>query len=511
MQYSKGMTTNDLFLRSYSRHPEKICLIDKGKKHTYGEVNAESNRLANALRGLGIGKGDKVAVLSKDRKEFVSAYVGLSKIGAVMVPLNHRCVARELEYMLTDCGARGLIFEAEYERVVEQMRGNLPGLSHYISLGKCESAFVATYDGLLSSFGSEEPKVEVLEDDDCAIIYTSGTTGKPKGAVMTHRTRVWCTVNILLDGSVEEDAISVQASPFFHAGGLNIGLLPNLAIGSTMILMPRLHPEDIGKAIEEEKATHILTVPTVISNLLESGALDRFDFSSLRKIYYGGASISLRDLETVLKKLPKVQFFQGYGLTESTQLTVLKPEYQLSKIGCTGKAHVLVDLKVVDEEDQEVGPGQTGEIVTRGPHVMTEYLNLSDETEKAFKRGWFHTGDVARVDEEGFITIVDRKKDVIISGAENIYPKEIENVLNKHPKIKEAAVFGIPDEKWGESVCAAVILKENEFLTEEDIISYCKENLASYKKPRTVRFYKSLPRNPLGKVQKGELKKMDYP
>ncbi len=463
------------------------------------------------MRGSGIGKGDKVALLSKDRKEFVLAFLGLSKIGAAMVPLNHRCVARELEYMLTDSGAKALVFEAEYERVVAQMRGNLPGLSHYISLGRCDLAFVTDYDTLLSSFSSEEPDVEVLEDDDCAIIYTSGTTGKPKGAVMTHRTRVWCTVNILLDGSVEEDAISVQASPFFHAGGLNIGLLPNLAIGSTMILMPRLHPEDIGKAIEEERATHILTVPTIISNLLESGALDRFDFSSLRKIYYGGASISLRDLEIILKRLPKVQFFQGYGLTESTQLTVLKPEYQVSKIGCTGKSHVFVDLKVVDDEDQEVGPGRTGEIVTRGPHVMKEYLNLADETEKAFKNGWFHTGDVARVDQEGFITIVDRKKDVIISGAENIYPKEIENVLNKHPKIKEAAVFGIPDEKWGESVCAAVILKEDGSLTEEEIISYCKENLASYKKPRTVRFYDSLPRNPLGKVQKGELKKMVYP
>jgi fatty-acyl-CoA synthase len=510
MQYSKGMTTNDLFLRSYSRHPGKVCLIDRGQRHTYEEVYGESNRLANALRGLGIRKGDRVALLSKDRKEFVLAYVGLSKIGAVMVPLNHRCVARELEFMLTDCGARALVFEAEFERVVAQMKGNLPGLSHYISLGTCDLAFVRTYDSLLSSSGDEEPNVEVLEDDDCAIIYTSGTTGKPKGAVMTHRTRVWCTVNILLDGSVEEDAISVQASPFFHAGGLNIGLLPNLAIGSTMILMPRLHPEDIGKAVEGERATHILTVPTVISNLLDSGAFDHFDFSSLRKIYYGGASISLRDLETVLKKLPNVQFFQGYGLTESTQLTVLKPEFQMSKIGCTGKPHVFVDLMVVDEEDREVGPGRTGEIVTRGPHVMKEYLNLAEETEKAFKSGWFHTGDVARVDQEGFITIVDRKKDVIISGAENIYPKEIENVLNKHPKIKETAVFGIPDEKWGESVCAAVILKENESVTEEEVISFCKENLASYKKPRTVRFYESFPRNPLGKVQKGELKKMDY-
>jgi fatty-acyl-CoA synthase len=508
MQYSKGMTTNDLFLRSYYRYREKICLIDGGQKYTYGEVNGESNRLANALLGLGIQKGDKVALLSKDRKEFVLGYLGLSKIGAVMVPLNHRCVARELEYMLTDCRAKALVFEAEYDQTVAQMRGNLPGLLHCISLGKCDLAFATPYDSFLSSFNSEEPNVEVLEDDECAIIYTSGTTGKPKGAVMTHRTRVWCTVNLLLDGSVEEGAVALQASPLFHAGAQNISLLPHLALGGTIVVMPRLDAREIAKVIEGQKVTHMVTIPTILHNLLETGAVDQYDISSLRKIYYGGSSILLEDLEIFLQRLPQVEFFQGYGLTESTQLTVLKPQDQRPKFGCTGKAHTLVDLRVVDEEDRDVKPGQTGEVVTRGPHVMKEYLNLADETEKAFKSGWFHTGDVARIDEEGFITIVDRKKDVIISGAENIYPKEIENVLHSHPKIKEAAVFGIPDEKWGESVCAAVILKENESLTEEEVIGYCKENLASYKKPRTVRFYGSLPRNPVGKVQKEELKKM---
>ena len=505
--YSKGMTTNDLFLRAWHRHPDKRCLIDGIYSYSYREVNQESNRFANAMRGLGVQKGEKVALLAKDRKEFVFAYVGLSKIGAVMVPLNYRCVARELEYMLNDCEAKVLVFEAEYAQTVEQMRDNLPRVSHFISLGECDSAFVTPYDNLACSSSNDEPNLEVLEDDECAIIYSSGTTGKPKGAVITHRTRVACTVNILLDGSVEEEAVSLQASPLFHAGALNIGLLPHLALGGTIVVIPRLHPEEIAKTIETKQVTHIVTIPTLINSMLEIGAFESFDFSSLRKIYYGGAAICRRDLEMVLSKLPKVEFFQGYGTTEATQLTVLKPGYQISKIGCTGKPHVFVDLRVVDEDDQDVLPGQTGEIVTRGPHVMKEYLNLPGETEEAFRNGWFHTGDVARIDEDGFMTIVDRKKDVIISGAENIYPKEIEDVLHSHPKIKEAAVFGIPDEKWGESVCAAVILKEKESLSEEEIIGYCKENLASYKKPRTVRFYESFPKNPLGKVQKEELKK----
>ena len=506
VMYSRGMTTNDLFLRSCYRYPDKTCLIGGERKYNYQEVNRESNRFANALRGLGVEKGEKVALLSKDRNEFVFSYLGLSKIGAVMVTLNYRFVARELEYILNDCGARVLVFEAEYAETVAQMRNNLPGVAHYISFGESDLVFATSDDNLLSSSSDDEPNAEVSEDDECMIIYTSGTTGKPKGAVLTHRTRVACTVNMLLDGSVEKDGVSLQGSPLFHAGALNIGLLPHLAVGGTVVVVPRLHPEEIAKMIEREKVTHFLTVPTILNNLLEIGAFEDFDVSSLRKIYYGGAAISLKDLEGILDKLPEVEFFQGYGSTEATQLTVLRPEYQFSKIGCTGEAHLFVDLRVVDEGDQDVQPGKTGEILTRGPHVMKGYLNLPNETKKAFRNGWFHTGDMARLDEGGFITIVDRKTDLIISGAENIYPKEIENVLYGHPKIKEAAVFGIPDEKWGESVCAAVILEDNASLTEEEIIGYCRENLASYKKPRTVRFYESFPKNTLGKVQKEKIK-----
>ena len=507
MIFNKGMTTNDLFLRAFYRHPGKKALIDGRYKYSYEDLNKESNRLANAILSLGIKKGEKVALLAKNCKEFVFMYLGLSKIGGVMVPLNYRCVARELEYMLNDCGANVLVFEGEYAQTVAQLKELVPQLSTFVSIGECDLPFITTYDAFVSKPSIAEPNVNVLEDDECSILYTSGTTGKPKGAVITHRTRVACTVNMLMDGSVEEGGISLQASPLFHAGAQNIGLLPYLSTGGAVALIPFLSPEQISKTIETEKVTHIVTVPTILHNMLEEGSFDKFDFSSLRKIYYGGSAISLTDLERILKRLPKVEFFQGYGQTESAQLTVLKPEYHVTKFGRTGRPHLLVDLRVVDENDQDVPPRGTGEVVTRGPHLMKGYLNLPKANEEAFRNGWFHTGDVAQIDEDRFITIAGRKTEMIISGGENIYPREIEIVLNTHPEISEVAVFGIPDEKWGESVCAAVILKEGKTLTEEKVINYCKENLASYKKPRKVVFCTAFPKNPVGKVQKDELKK----
>ena len=507
MTYSNCMTTSDLFLRSCRRHPRKTALIDGEHRYAYSELNDQCNRLANGLSERNIRRGDRVALLAKNCKEFVISYFALPKIGAVLVPLNHRCVAKELEYMLSDCEAKALIFEAEYSETAKPLQDLLPGLA-FVSIGKQAGAIGEDFDGLVSSGKSTEPGIESAEEDECSILYTSGTTGRPKGAVITHRTRVSCTVNMLLDGSVETDGISLPGGPLFHTGTTNIALLPHVAAGGTIVLVPQLDPVRIAEAIQREKVTHLVTVPTILHTMLAAGVFDQYNFSSLRNVYYGASTIPLKDLEKILFLFPGVRFYQGYGQTESTQLTVLKPEDQLRKFGCTGKAHLLVDLRVVDESDEDVSPGETGEVITRGPHVMKGYLNLPEANRESFKNGWFHTGDIARIDAEEFITIVGRKKDMIISGGENIYPREIELVLNDHPKIREATVFGIPDEKWGESVCAAVILKPDETLTEEEVIRYCKENLASYKKPKKVVFCQSFPRNTTGKVIKEKMKEI---
>jgi len=508
MTSGNGMTTKELFLRSVRRYPQKTALIDGTFKYSYSELNHRCNELANGLWERNIKKGDRVALLAKNCKEFVISYFALSKIGAVLVPLNHRCVARELEYMLSDCEAKALIFEAEFKETIVRLKHPLPGLRTYLSVGKPVPSFGEEFDQVLSSATPAEPDVECLEDEESTILYTSGTTGKPKGAVITHRARIWATVNVMSDGSVETEGIALEGGPLFHTGTTNISLLPHLAAGATVVLIPQLDPISIAEAIQKEKVTHICTVPTVLHTMLEKGIFDRYDFSSLRNVYYGASTIPLKDLEQILSKLPGVRFFQGYGQTESTQLTVLRPEYTRSKFGATGRAHMLVDLRVVDEKDEDVLPGQTGEVITRGPHVMKGYLNLPEANEESFRNGWFHTTDVARIDDEGFITIVGRKKDMIISGGENIYPREIELVLNSHPKILEAAVFGIPHPKWVETVSAAVILKKGETLTEEEVIGYCRENLASYKKPTKVIFCESFPRNETGKIVKEKLKEI---
>jgi fatty-acyl-CoA synthase len=508
MTYSKCMTTTDLFLRSCTRNPQKTAVVDGKYRYSYSELNDQCNRLASGLSERGIKKGDRVALLAKNCKEFVISYFALPKMGAVFVPLNHRCVARELEYMLSDCEAKALIFETEYSETVGRLKDRLPQPSSTISIGKPPFAVAEDFEGIVSSGKSAEPDVESLEDDECSILYTSGTTGKPKGAVISHRTRVSCTINMLLDGSVETNGISLPGGPLFHTGTTNIALLPHLAAGATVVLVSQLDPVTMAEVIQKEKVTHLATVPTVLHNMLVAGVFDQYDFSSLRNVYYGASTIPLKDLGKILSLFPNVRFYQGYGQTESTQLTVLRPEDQLRKFGCTGRPHLLVDLRVVDDDDRDIQPGGTGEVITRGPHVMKGYLNLPEANEESFRNGWFHTGDIARIDGEGFITIVGRKKDMIISGGENIYPREIELVLTTHPKVREATVFGMPDEKWGESVCAAVILKPDETLTEEEVIRYCKENLASYKKPKKVIFCESFPRNTTGKVMKEKMKEI---
>ena len=406
--------------------------------------------------------------------------------------------------MLDDCRPSVLVFESEYAPIVASIRDRLPSIATCIAIGGSEQSFAIPYQTLVADSAADEPDVEIGEDDECSIIYTSGTTGRQKGAIYTHRTRVACTINTLLGGAVEVESI-LLAGPLCHAGPLN-AFLANLAIGATTVITPRFHADEIAHTIETEKVNHLYTVPTVLHNLIETGALERYDLSSLRKIRYGGSSIAAGDLEMLLRRLPHVKLYQGYGGTEPTQLTILGPEDHVAKFGCTGKPHLLVDLRVVDEATgNDVRPGGVGEVITRGPHVMKGYLNLPEENAQ-LADGWYRTGDMARVDEDGFLTIIGRKEDMIISGGENIYPREVERVLLTHPGIADAAVFGIPDNKWGHLVCAAVIARDRQSLTESELTEFCKQRLASYKKPSRIGFFDSFPVSTSGKVLKDRLR-----
>lgn len=495
----------DLVKRTAFNLPNKIAVISGDTRLTYRELDAQSNAFGNAMLDLGVKPADRVAVLSRNSLEFIIIHYGLAKIGAVMVPLNFRYTERELTFVVNDSGAKMLIFQGEFADLISACQPKLPGVLHYASIGNVGEG-MNDYYRLVEKYPTTPPKVAVKEEDECTLLYTAGTTGSPKGAIISHKASVATSISVSIDLCIQEDDIALISAPLFHAGQINLSLHPMASVGGTLVLLAKFDPDEALHLIGKEKITRIGMVPTMLYQLIESPKFKDTDINSIRRVNYGASPIPRNGLRMTLESFKDIEITQSYGTSECGQLTVLKPQDQLRKFGCTGKAMTFVDLRIFDANSQDVPPGEIGEIVTRGPHVMSGYLKRAEETEEAFKKGWYHTGDMATSDDEGFITIVDRKRDMIISGGENIYPKEIEDVLGSHPAVLEVAVFGIPDEKWVESVCAAIVLKSGMKASEAEIIDYCKKNLASYKKPKVVTFVDSLPKNELGKTLKKVLK-----
>lgn len=506
MGNQRGILIGDAIRRTASRVPSKTAVVFKGARTCFKELNEDANRVANAILTLGVKKGDKVAILSRNCYEYVVVYFGLAKSGAVMVPLNTHYVAKDLVFVLNDCEANVLILGEDYVDLVNSVKADLPIVKTYVVLGDRPTEGMLPYRHLIATGKLYEPTVEVSENDDVSIMYTSGTTGKPKGAISTHRCRVQTAQNCLIDYGVQEDDITFLAAPMFHYSVLHIILDPFVTRGATCIILPRFDVQEVLSTIEQEKVTQCIFVPTMIHALLQSEELDRYDLTSLRKIGYGGSPMPVEVTKQALAKFPWVDFMQGYGATETGQLTVLESQCYKSKLGQTGRAMTNVDLRVVDASDNDVRPGEVGEMVTRGPHVIRQYLNRPEANATTFRGGWFHTGDMARLAEDGYLTIVDRKTEMIISGGEHVYPQEVEEVLYGHPAVLECAVFGIPDEKWVEAVCAAIVVRPGCEVTEGEIMDYCRTNLAVYKRPKRVQFMESLQKTASGKIQKQVLR-----
>ncbi|MEU6712066.1 acyl-CoA synthetase [Nonomuraea sp. NPDC046802] len=493
----------DLLRRSAARFPSKTAIVYGDLRQSYADLDLTVNRTANALAARGVGKGDRFALFSHNNHAFVVAYFALAKLGAISVPINFMLGAEEVAYILDHSGATGMLVEQALQPVAEAAVTSAVGVRGVIGAADgCES--FAEW----AAFGeASEPRVEVGDDDPIQLMYTSGTESRPKGATLSSRGLIAQYVTCVVDGEMSHHDVEVHSLPLYHCAQLHCFLTPGIYLGATNIVLPGASPAAILATIEGERATKLFCPPTVWISLLRHPDFDRRDLSSLRKGYYGASIMPVEVLKEIAARLPEVRLFNFYGQTEMAPVaTILGPDEQLTRLGSAGRPALNVETRIVDDQDMPVPPGVVGEIVHRSPHAMLGYWNDQDKTAEAFRGGWFHSGDLGVMDADGYLSVVDRKKDMIKSGGENVASREVEEAIYRHPAVAEAAVFGVRNEKWIEAVAAAVVLREGAELTAEELIAFLRERLAPFKTPKRVAFVAALPKNASGKVLKRELR-----
>lgn len=495
----------ELLARQSRKFPDKLALVYNNTRLSYRELNERVNRLANYLKGRGVKHGDKVGILLFNGNEVLEAYFASYKLGAVAVPVNFRFVGPEIEYILTHSDSSVLIYDAQFADTIQKIKLTLGKIHTFIIVGSPEGPDLA-YETAVKDVSVEEPLVIVDDNHPALIMYTSGTTGKPKGSVLSHKNQMINAINCCLEIGLNREDSYYCVPPLFHVAAQAICLF-FIYLGGNIIIMREFNPVELVKGIEKEKPTTLFLVPAMWNFLFQVENLKEFDTSSLRIAITGAAIMPVKLKKQLLEEFPGIALFDCFGQTEMSPVTtILSPEHTLLKPDSVGRPVLNVEVRVVNDRDEDVPSGQIGEIVYRGPTTMLEYYKDPKATEEALKNGWFHSGDLVRMDKEGFVYVVDRKKDMIISGGENVYPAEVEEVLVKHPGVLEAAVIGVPSEKWGESVHAVIALKKSVEVTEKEITEHCAQHLAGYKKPRSVEYVELLPRNAAGKVVKNILR-----
>lgn len=489
-----------------NRHPEKQAVICEGRTYNYRQLNEEVNRLANGLIARGYQKGEKASIFMKNSDHFVIAFYALVKAGLAVVPVNFRLTARETSYILAQSDSVIVFCDAEYESLICEATSNVPDVREIIVHESAREDSNTSWQEVLSD-SVKEPKVEVIATDDAEILFTSGTTGQPKGALFDHQRILNVNTALIMGSEMNQRDRIIHLAPLFHSAQLNLFLLTGIMLGTTNIIHRDFNPVEVLKAIETYKITYFFGVPAMYNALLQVQNYENYDLSSVGKCFYGAAPMAPGLIQSAIKLFGTDQFYNLCGLTEAGPGgIILYPKEHKTKLGAGGKAMFLTNVRVVNEQMEDVQSGETGEFIIKGETVMKEYYKKPEETSQTFKGDWLLTGDLAMIDEEGYITIVDRKKDMILSGGENIYSVEVEQVLNSHPQILEAATIGFPDEKWGEVVGAVLVVKKGETIDEQELETFCRERLAGYKLPRKYVYSDELPRNASGKILKYQLR-----
>lgn len=502
-------TLGDIPRKSAQCFPDNVAVVFEDTRLTYKEFNCRINRLANGLARIGFKKGDRIAVLAENTHKYLEIYFAAAKSGISVTPLNFRLADDEIAHVVNDSEASCFLAGDGYEQRAQQLGNRLNAINAWISLDNKSPGFI-DYEEMLSDASDREPVIDVDENDLAVLMYTGGTTGLPKGVMMSHRNLMTAVLSATLSMGFTREDSTCFVLPLFH-----VSFWPAfsvLLVGGKTAINRKPDLNGILKLIQDEKCSHINAVPTLYGWLLQFADVNAYDLSSLRSITYAGSPMPIELLKQCIQKFGN-KFSQGYGMTEALGVTQL-PEWdhfldgdKSKLLASAGKPVPCAEINVFDDQDNPVKTGEIGEIVVRGKHVMAGYWKNPELTKKALRGGWYHSGDMGYMDEDGYLYLVDRKADMIVTGGENVYPKEVEDVLYEHPAVSMAAVVSAPDDKWGERVQAVVVLKPGQTVPESELINYCKGKLGGYKCPKAVDFWESIPTSPIGKILRKDVKK----
>jgi fatty-acyl-CoA synthase len=507
---ARRQTMADLLRRSAVRHPARTAIVDGDVRLTYAELDEAVNRAANALAERGMAKGDRLALLGHNSLGFVVTYFASARLGLICVPINYMLGDGEVAYILDHSGATAMVAEDMLLPLAEAGIA-AAGREQLVTVrGVIGDALEPGWEPVADWAAHDdatEPVADLTDDDPVELLYTSGTESRPKGTMLTSRSLIAQHTSCFVDGEMTPDDVEVHALPLFHSAQLHCFFTPSIHLGAVNVLLGKAEPAAMLAAVEAERATKLFCPPTVWIALMNHPDFDRRDLSSLRKGYYGASIMPVEVLAELGERLPGVRLFNFYGQTEMSPVaTVLRPEDQVRKAGSAGRAALSVETLVVDEDGNPAPAGEVGEIVHRSPQAMLGYWNDPAKTAETFRGGWLHTGDLGILDADGYLYVVDRMKDMIKSGGENVASREVEEVIHAHPAVAEAAVFAIPHARWIEAVAAVVVPRAGAVVAPEAITAFCRERLAGFKTPRYVVVADGLPKNPSGKILKRELR-----